>query len=302
MQAEGLIKNVPGGIGSFVRENDINLKGATSEKQEKILTAAYRNTKGSFYGAYQYNKKNVESMILWGLVQDKHPEVKEMCKGFLNEDADMDAPELQAFKEKFDAAQQNIEAGGNLKAELGKVFAIDTTNKERTNALKCIKTVNDDNFKAVCDPTPLKTLQAWQENYLYDIYISLSANREHLQNVDPTVYAWMLASTVHLPAISAKAYTKMQPEEAVKQIIAKEGGERLIKGKDMVLQNGRYIPVSYMHDYFHYHPQQQDSLQACCENKSVEMVMELNNLAKMKQDSSKTDSVNFAAFANAKGR
>ena len=41
---------------------------------------AFSNIKGTFNGGYQFNKSNMENIVLWGLIQEDNQEIKDFCK------------------------------------------------------------------------------------------------------------------------------------------------------------------------------------------------------------------------------
>ncbi len=66
---------------SLARENHAVLTG-DKEKDAETKMKAFSNIKGTFNGGYQFNKSNMENIVLWGLIQEDNQEIKDFCKKF----------------------------------------------------------------------------------------------------------------------------------------------------------------------------------------------------------------------------
>ena len=226
---------------SLAREN-----GVFPDAGDERLHRAYSNTKGTYYGAFQYSPEHLKSMVMWGIVQDKYPEVSEFCKSFLKKGVSENHPAILRFKEKEAKRVQKIQNGESSYKSTNAVYHV-VRNKDRSafaNLLIC----NDKTFAHNCKKVNVDVLKNWQNTYLMDVYMPLSTNYNILRQTHPKNVSAVICSLVHIPNDPRRIVClHKKPETAHDILVKQEGGTKQMNAAQKnILNDDNLMPVPYL--------------------------------------------------------
>ena len=221
---KGLITGTSLGDMSMARETHQIIVG---DKEKDVLsktTACETISHPQFGGEYQCLNSALENAILWGLMQDDKPEIKDFCKRFIRPGVDIEKDQRFAkYRQEWQDKMASVEKGRY--SETYALNQLTAPHSERSAALGCLNFTKinfRDHTRSDCKGSHLT-----QEGFVGDVLIrsSIYYNSTY-RNLSFPVAAAAFAAYVHAPnASSTNAIlknSKLSEEQKVEAIITKE--------------------------------------------------------------------------------
>lgn len=211
---------------SLARENHAILTG-DKEKDAAVKKKAFSNIKGTFNGGYQFNKSNMENIVLWGLIQEDNPEIKNFCKKFARPGVDIEKDQrLAKYRSQWQKHMDKVQQGKYSETyALNVLCRID--NSDRAAALSCLD-VSKVNFNKISQANPKGSEKA-QQGFCNNVYMKMSKHYKAFCNANFIEASAAFSAYIHLPNGSATpAILKDQnlsSQQKAQNIINRESGK-----------------------------------------------------------------------------
>ncbi len=246
---------------SLARENGIQ-HSDDNDKYMADMATALSKTKGVYNGAFQFDDLSSKNMILWGIVQEKSPEIREFCKNFARSGINLNTNKgMERYKETWNSKMGDVEDGKLTLTGACNWLCSPTSNKSRAGALSCVN-VTKANFHKVCE-NDTKGAYELQKLYVCDMMLPSSKYYKTLRQASPEVSACVIMSVVHGPNYSSTkdivANQNMKDDEKCMALINahdcnnKNCHNRMTTARENITNKG-YVSVSYYQSYFDYFP------------------------------------------------
>ena len=211
---------------SLARENHAVLTG-DKEKDAETKKKAFSNTKGSFNGGYQFNKNNMENIVLWGLIQNDNQEIKDFCKKFVRPGIDIEKDQRFAkYRNQWQNEMSKVKQG-----KYSETYAVNllcrTDNSNRASALSCLD-VCKANFNKISKENP-KASEATQQGFCDNVYLRMSKYYKDFRNASFTATPAAFSAYIHMPNSSATPgilkNAALSEQQKAQQIINRESSQ-----------------------------------------------------------------------------
>lgn len=197
---------------SLARENHAVLTGE-KEKDAVIKKAAFSNVSNkNFNGGFQFDRFNMENIILWGLVQQDNSEIRDFCKKFVRQGVDIET-DRRFIKFRMQWQKKPLSM---LNSHTG----------IRSLALNCLS-VTKENFKKFSIENP-EMSELLQKEYSKHCYIKNSINYKDFCKAPFLSATAAFSGYIHMPNGRAVPGilrdSALSEQKQVYKIIAQEGG------------------------------------------------------------------------------
>ncbi len=211
---------------SLARENHAVLTG-DKEKDAETKMKAFSNIKGTFNGGYQFNKSNMENIVLWGLIQEDNQEIKDFCKKFVRPGVDIEKDQRFAkYSNQWQKEMSKVKQG-----KYSETYALNllcrTDNSNRASALSCLE-VNKPNFNKISKENP-KASEIAQQGFCDNVYLRMSKYYKDFRNASFTAAPAAFSAYIHMPNASATPgilkNAALSEQQKAQQIINRESSQ-----------------------------------------------------------------------------
>ena len=168
--------------------------------QEKIVKA-YTNTKGLFYGPFQYTDTNLKNAVLWALCQENDKELQDFVHKMMPKQISEKEPALVAFRESYKKAQEKMKNGVSSTRALNAVYSYMAD--VRNNLLKSMGLYNTTNesldkiFQNAASKTDFSVIKRFFDNSCIEMYMGLTCSQQNREKLSPHAAAGIIMANVH---------------------------------------------------------------------------------------------------------
>lgn len=243
-------------IGPVANVRDVSLAretGVPIGADKQCLKQAYGCTDNSdgYTCAYQFDAVNFKNLILFGLVQEESPQIRELCKSALRKGITLDHKNLQNFKSAFLNSRERIADGMSSCRALNEVFSMVAGNKKRMAALGLLNfstTAQIKNLVKKMNAANPEAFKELQDRYVLEVYIPLWVSQKDRLEIAPEAFAALIGAEIHGHKSSNIKFAK---EGNAAQLIRQEGNTSLMRsaGSNVIKNTGdnhRWLDLEYL--------------------------------------------------------
>lgn len=178
------------------RENGIYDDSSLEEIQK-----AYTNSKGAFYGPFQYTDINLKNAVLWAICQEKDPELIAFAKKMMPTPIRDSSENLKKFRESYQKAQDKMANGVSSTRALNEIYSfLSPLRKELLREMGLNNLSNsalDQQFDKATSSTDFATVKKFFDFSCCEMYMGLSSSQDNRYQLSPVASATFLMAQIH---------------------------------------------------------------------------------------------------------
>ncbi len=178
------------------RENGLYADSPSEERYN-----AYTNTKGAFYGPFQYTDANLKNALIWALCQENDQGLQDFARKMMPTPIDENNPALKAFRESYKIAQEKMKSGVSSQKALNAVYSY--MSNTRNNLLKSMglyKTTNeslDKIFQNAAKQTDFSVIKRFFDDSCIEMYMGLTSSQQNREKLSPLAASAYIMAQIH---------------------------------------------------------------------------------------------------------
>lgn len=175
--------------------------GLFADSSDELRQKAYTNTKGLFYGPFQYTDTNLKNAILWALCQENDKELQDFVHKMMPKQINEDEPSLVAFRESYKKAQEKMKNGISSNKALNAVYSY--MSETRNNLLKSMDLYNTTNqsldniFQNAANQTDFSVIKRFFDDSCIEMYMGLSCSQQNREKLSPNAASAYIMAQIH---------------------------------------------------------------------------------------------------------